>query len=197
MLGYYFIIYKPNVDKLEWVSNVYDGCIKTSSRLMRNSLYADLQEAINGHHNSDKLNKYLQEMKEFSRRGECQLENSGQCLDVYLYVSRSFLVRGNESDINSARSALEIYRNNKDSNLYYDTVSLAVDIFNGRKIDADLSYYKSAISEVKKYAGNVNYYSLPHDQKSCRILLDHIGATYAKMGEFASDLYITTYLLNF
>lgn len=197
MIGYYLIIYKPNVDKLEWLSVLYDECIASSSSPIKDDLYVDLQEVMSARHSAEKLQKYLRVMQDYSRHGKCELSSAGQCVDAYLFVSRSFLVRGNEQDLKAARDALRLYRKSMDRNLYYDTILLAITIFEGRKKDADSSYYESSLKEMMSDVKGSDYYSQPHDQKACRMLLDHIGATYSKMGEYSSDLFITTYLLNF
>lgn len=123
---YYFIIYKANHTKLKWVSTLYDNCIKTSSGLPVNNFYTDLNKVTVSQHSSEKLRKYLDIMQHYSQQGICKLESNEQCLDSYLYVSRSFLLRGNGQDIKSALSSLELYRQHADANLYYDTISLAI-----------------------------------------------------------------------
>ena len=191
----YYIIDKPNSTKLKWVSNLYDSCIETSSQLSPTDIYTDLNKVTVSQHSPERLRKYLEIMQQYSQQGSCALESSEQCLDTYLYVSRSFLIRGNEQDIKSATSSLKLYRQYTDANLYYDTVSLGITIFNGKKITAKRDYYQPLLDQVMTNANNDNYFSRPHNQQTCRIILDHIGATYSLMEEFDSDLYITTYLL--
>jgi hypothetical protein len=180
------------VDRLSWISDLNDNCVETSSYLKNDNVYLDIQEVIEGLHSAIKLSKYIQIMKEFPSNGKCELNDYDYCLDSYLYVARSFLARGHERDIDDALNILEIYGKKKSSNLYSDTIFLAITIFNGKKQGAQKQYYKSAIENTKKFMESADYFSIPHSQRLCGLLLDHISAAYANMGDYASDLYITT-----
>jgi hypothetical protein len=195
-VGYVYIIVQPNEKRLRWVENVYSECVKTSSAGSLHPVYADIQNVIEGKHSSKKLKKYLDIFKDYSLNKKCDLEEDALCLQSFLYLARAFLARGNDKDIQSALNVLGLYKDEGGHNIYFDTVAMAIALSESKLRETRNVKFEAVLEGLRDASLNQNYYSVQHAKKTCDVLLDHIGAVYAKIGEFSSDIYIQTNIVN-